>query len=351
MSPSLVKREEALSAEYLPPILPFRESQIKQVASNLEPVGSGRKGHNTFIFGSPGIGKTVTAKFVLRQLESTYPGVRTVYINCWDFNTSIAVLSRIATELGIFVPRRGLGKDEVNEKFIEAVSKSSGLVVCLDEVDQLVHRDPGALYSLLRTRQYVDKDITLVMISNNQHVFSKLESRVVSSLSTDDIEFKPYSITEMKSILSDRAKLAFSSFDTAAVMLASSQAVGRGGDVRVGLECLRRAGSIAAKDGAKRLDASHVKKVVVEVANPKAEIVRDRLGDGERVILDILKMKSPLSVTELYNLYSGKVEKPVSIRMFQDYLNNIVNAKMARFSERKVDGKRLVYRSDSLSKI
>lgn len=346
MRDSVFRNESVLSPDFLPEMLPFRETQIKQVAANIEPAAHGKKGQNTFIFGSPGIGKTATVRYVFRQMEEEYPAVKTIYINCWDFNTSIAVMSKITNDLGMFVPRRGLGKDEINERFVEAISKSKkGIVVCLDEVDQLISKEHGALYSLLRVGQYTGKDLTLVLISNDPHVFSSLESRVMSSLNSDDVEFRPYDINEMKNILSERSKAAFNSVDSAAILLAANQAVNMGGDVRIGLQCLQKAGRIAEKSGAAKLLASHLKDTIKEVKNPRSQIIKGKIGENEKAIVDIVNKTGEMSFTELYEKYSSKVEKPVSMRMVQDYVKHLAAAKMIRMSERKVEGKRMIYKS------
>lgn len=345
--PSLFRNEDALSPDFLPEMLPFREAQIGQIASNIKPASVGMRGQNTFVFGAPGIGKTATVRFVFREMEEEHPNVKTVYINCWDFNTSIAVMSKITNDLGMFVPRRGLGKDEINERFVEAVSKSrKGIVVCLDEVDQLIGKEPGALYSLLRVGQYAGKELTLVLISNDPHAFARLESRVMSSLDAEEIEFKPYRLAEMKGILSERARQAFSSVDSAAIMLAANHAVQRGGDVRAGLQCLQKAGRAAAKSGGSRLEARNVKDAIVGAKDPRSQIVKAKISDNERAIVDIVNRSAPLSFTELYERYEKAVERPVSVRMVQDYVKHLAAAKMIRTSERKVDGKRIIYRQD-----
>jgi orc1/cdc6 family replication initiation protein len=340
---SVFKNESVLSPDFLPSILPFRETQVGRIAENLESAADGTTGQNTFIFGSPGIGKTATVRFIFRQFEDEYPGMRTVYVNCWDCNTSIAVMSKITNDLGIFVPRRGLGKDEVAEKFREAVSKSKGgVVVCLDEVDQLVNKEPGALYSLVRLNG--PRQITLVMISNDPHIMSKLENRVTSSLSAEEVEFKPYKMDEMKGILSERAKAAFTSFESAAIMLAANHAIQKGGDVRVGLQCLQKAGRIAEKSGDSKLSSKHLRDVVSVVNEAKPQIVMRKLNVHEKYIVDIVAKKSPVSFGELFAAYKKAMEKPSSERMVQDYVKHLEQAKMIRLSEKKVDGKRMIYK-------
>lgn len=340
---SVFKNEEILSPEYLPEILPHRETQVQQVAKNLEPASYGRKTINTFIFGGPGIGKTATAKFVFRKFEEEYSNVKTVYLNCWDFNTSIAVLSELAIQLGWPVQRRGWGKDEVMNRFVEAVSKSKrNLVVCLDEVDQLIFKDQSALYDLLRINQYTNKNIGLVFISNNPHVFADLEPRVMSSLSVEEIEFKPYTLAEMKDILQERTKYAFASVEPGVIALASNHAVQKGGDVRVGLQLLQKAGREAEKSNSDKLKVSHVKKFLLQVEEVKPKILKEKVSDVEKIIVDIVNKKNSLSFGELYKEYEKKIEKPLTQRRFWNYVNHLAELRMIKLSEEKVGRKRMV---------
>jgi cell division control protein 6 len=329
------KNEEILSPEYLPELLLHREQQIKQLANNLEPAAKGRKPQNTFLFGSPGIGKTASTKFIFRQLEEEYPNVKTIYINCWDYKTANSVLGKIAEELKSFVSRRGVGKDEILEKIVESCKKmKKGLVVCLDEVDQLIFNDQEVLYDLLRINQYIENPVGLVFISNNPHVFANVEPRIKSSLNIEEIEFKAYSIEEMKDILQERAKLAFISFEPAVVLLSANHAVMNDGDVRVGLECLMKAGRIAEQEGNK-VKVEHMKKILSGVKPVKPEILKERISEDERIILEVIDEYRTLNSGELYELYSKKVEVPVSDRRFRDFVNHLANIGLVKIRERK----------------
>ncbi|MFH1623479.1 MAG: AAA family ATPase, partial [Candidatus Aenigmatarchaeota archaeon] len=199
--------EEVLSTEHLPDALPHREGDIQQLAHNIKPAARGSRPQNTFVFGPPGIGKTAVVRYVFREFEEYSEAVRCVYVNCWDFRTSASLLTQVIIELGVFVQRRGWSRDEIMQKLVEALNKrAKALVVCLDEVDQL---DPDALYDLLRINQYVRTPVGIVFVSNNPHVFAKAEPRIRSSLGVEEVEFKPYTLDEMKDILGRRAKDAF----------------------------------------------------------------------------------------------------------------------------------------------
>jgi cell division control protein 6 len=336
------KNEEILSAEYLPDMLPHREQQIKELADNLLPAGERRKPQNTFIFGAPGIGKTASIKFVFREFEN-YSGIKTIYLNCWDFNTTLSILSEITISFGMPIPRRGWAKDEIISRLTEVLRKSKrGLIVCLDEVDQLVRKDPKVLYDLLRINQYVDNQVGLVFISNNPFVFSNLEPRIRSSLATEEIEFKPYSIEEMKDILRERAGSAFYSVEGGVIALAANHAVSKGGDVRTGLECLLKAGRVAEEEHSSKVKVEHARSIMKEIVKTKPQILKESISDLERGIIDIVNENKELSFGDLYTKYCEMAGSTLSEKTFLSYVKHLDELKLIQLKKRKVEGKRII---------
>ncbi len=116
-----------------------------------------------------------------------------------------------------------------------------------------------------------------------------------------------------------------------------------GGDVRVGLQCLQKAGRLAQRDG-KKLSASHVRKVLLDVTRPRQTILESMVNEDEKAIVEIVKKHGPLSFTEMYEKYSKRVENPASVRMVQNYLNHLVDSGMVGLSEEKVAGKRMIHK-------
>lgn len=348
----IFKNEDVLSPEYLPELLPHREQEIRQLAGNITPASEGRKPQNTFFYGPPGTGKTASIKFIFRKFEEEFLGVKTIYINCWDFKTSHAVLSKIILDLGFFVHRRGWGKDEIISRLTEALNKiGKGVVVCLDEIDQLIFRDQEALYDLLRIGQYVKNPVGLVLISNDPHVFAGLEPRVRSSLNVAEIEFRAYSLEEMRDILLDRVKHGFHAgvVDSTVVLLCANHAVQKGGDVRVGLECLLRAGRLAEQEGSGRVRAEHAKNILINVKKVKPKIIEERVSEVERDILKVLG-KTELMSGELYRAYSKAVKNPVAERSFRNYVNHLAEVNLIKIkkSGKKIRGStRLISKASS----
>jgi len=308
----IFKDERVLNPEYLPELLPHREHQIERIANNISPASKGRPAQNTFIFGAPGNGKTASVKFIFRKFQEFSDRVKTIYINTWDYNTSHAILSKLVIDLGFFVQRRGLSKDEVIERLIEALKKTKkSLIVCLDEVDQLIKKDENALYDLLRLNQYVDNPIGLVMISNYRDIFVNVEPRIKSSLDIEEIEFKPYTLQEMKDILLERCKEAFRPcvLQEGVILLCTNHAVNKGGDVRVGLECLRKSVRISEEENSDKIKVEHVKQILKQVGPVKLEMMREKLEGVEKNIVELLSDEKEITSTEFHKKYVEKFGK------------------------------------------
>lgn len=331
----IFKDENVLSTEFLPEVLPHRENQIEILARNLLPASQGRKPQNIFVFGSPGIGKTASIKYVFRQFEE-YSGVKTFYINCWDYATIHSILSKLAVDMGVFVARKGMAKDEIVEKFVEGCKKiRKGLVICLDEADQL--KDKNSLYDLFRINQYIQNPVGLVFISNFSNLFLDLEPRVKSSAGIDEVEFKPYSIEEMKNILTARSREAFhaGTVEDGVIFLSANHAVVNGGDVRIGLECLMKAGREAEKNNSEKIKIDHVKSILPTVGKVKPKILEEKINEKEKVILKIVEENKNLQSGELYEEYLKVSKDGITERSFRDALNHLIEINLLHARYRK----------------
>src|SRR3989344_3861017 len=96
---SLFVNEIALDYDYVPKEIPHRGEQQHYIADCLKPLFQRKSGRNLFVFGSPGIGKTVAIKHVLRELKDKTDDIFTVYVNCWKKDTSYKILLDICEQL------------------------------------------------------------------------------------------------------------------------------------------------------------------------------------------------------------------------------------------------------------
>ena len=208
----IFKDERFLYPEHVPERLPHRNAEIDSLAFALKPVSEGKKPQNIFMAGKPGTGKTVTARFVLKELEEYSDRAKSLYINCFRVNTRHAALTEISNFLGVPVTRRGTSSDEALDSVISAFKKISFTpIIVFDELDQLVMEGEASklFYDLLRVFEFSKGRFGLVLISNTEGILSKLDARVRSSLMPETIVFDPYSPGQLKDILSERMQFAF----------------------------------------------------------------------------------------------------------------------------------------------
>jgi len=228
--------------------------------------------------------------------------------------------------LGFPISRRGLAKDEILEKLVENLKKiKKSLIICLDEVDNIIPGNQDMLYYLLRINQYVENSVGIIFISNNPFVFAEVDPRIKSSLNVEEIEFRAYSLQEMKDILEERVKNAFYStaVESGITMLIANYA-SKKNDVRAGLETLLRAGRMAEKESSKKVKVEYVKKVLQEKEFGKVD-------ETEKNILEVLG-KEKLSISKLYNKYC-EISGVLSKRKFREHIENLIKANLLKIKK------------------
>ncbi len=335
---NIFKDERYLYPEYIPEKLPFREAQIEEIAYALKPALRGGKPQNLFIYGESGTGKTVTAKYVLRELEEYTSKAKGIYINCFEYNTRNAILNKLCLALGRAVPRRGIATDEVYAELLSALKRTSVVpIVVLDEVDQLVsNRNISLLlYDLLRIVEHQQAYIGIIMISNNAELLAMLDSRVRSSLLSKEILFEPYTPMQLKQILKERAKYAFfeNALDKEVINVAAAYAAKHKGDARIAIESLLIAGRIAENENASKVTLAHLRKAFEQIKPRALQKAEPFLDPHEKQILAILCRHEPLFSGKLYELYCKQVKQPITERSFRKKLNRLAELNLIELSD------------------
>ena len=98
---SLIRDDVPLSFDFQPKIIRYREQEQRQFANAIKPLLQERNGRNLFVYGAPGVGKTVACKHVLRELEEQVEDIVPVYINCWKNNTAYKMVLDLCQQLNI----------------------------------------------------------------------------------------------------------------------------------------------------------------------------------------------------------------------------------------------------------
>ncbi len=338
----LFSDERILYPEFIPERLPHRDPEIESMVFAFKPVASGKKPSNVVLLGPSGTGKTVCAKFVVNQLEEFTGRAKKIYVNCFEFNTRSSVLIKIVNALGVPLPRRGLAGDETFSRLLECLKKSNAVpIVVLDEVDQLLRNADGSgvLYDLLRMSEFQENRVGLIIISNDFSLAARLDPRVKSSLVEEKILFEPYTVKQLKDILNERAENAFfpGALEKESLDLAAAHAAKTGGDARIAIELLLKAGRLAEKENAETVSSLHVKKAMGRLSDTPAKKSVPFLGEMEKKILKLLLEGGEFSTGELHRLYSQKSGKKVSLRHFSSALSGLSSRGLIE-AEKVVEG-------------
>lgn len=333
---SIIVKEEVLMPEYFPEELIHRDTEMKAVAEAIQPLIDCRQPENIFVYGDSGTGKTTCMKHVLKELEGHTFRVKTVYANCWEYSTRMAVYSLIVTALRVILPRRGLATDEVFDRIIEAMGKENvRVLIVLDELDGLFfHNEERLLYDLACAGKG-KPFFGIIGISNDRHLFAEKDMRIKSSLRLTELEFKQYTTEQMSDILMERANIGLlpGSWDKRVINECARRAVDKKSNVRIGLELLWKAAKHADKENKKKITIEDVEfageKCVYDSKNKAVEsnfeIRSKSLSEEERLILEILKTGEKTS-SEVYPAFCKKLTR--TKRQIRNYMKALEAKKL-----------------------
>ena len=314
-SANLFKDREVLRHDYLPEKLPHREDQIRLLGATVAPVLKDARCSNIFIYGNTGTGKTAVTKYVLSHLEAKAKEygapVKFSYVNCRMTGSEYRVFASLSQSVGMSVPFTGLSVGEVFDRFRTGLDASRTIfIVVLDEVDALIkNRGDRLLYELTRINETLNKSkVSIIGISNDLRLKEFLDPRVFSSLSEEELVFRPYDASELHNILLERSKLSFheGALSDAALNVCSALAAAEHGDARRALDLLRVAGEVAERQGAKMITEEHVREAERHIEhNRVVEAIKNLTLHSKLVLLSVYRLnKSSATTGEIYDVYN-----------------------------------------------
>ena len=319
----LIKDRKTLTIDYVPENLPFRDEEARTIAQTLSIVLKGARPSNLLLFGKPGTGKTAVIKNIIKRLQKKAKeleiDVIVPFVNAKTANTAYKVLYEIAEEMVINKGEKkqqvyftGLSMGEATDRILDFIQKKKKLhvILVIDEIDSLVDKNgDDILYNFTRAneRMYEGGFISLIGISNSLTFKDKLDPRVRSSLSEEEMVFNPYTILQLQKILSDRAKLAFNdhAISTAAINLCAAVAGKENGDARKAIDLLRVAAEIAERERASAVQEIHIRQAQEKIEkDTNYEVLRNSTTHTKIVLLAIMKSKNG-NTGEVYETYSS----------------------------------------------
>ena len=295
---SLFKDEDILDFSHQPKIMKYREEQQRGMAECIQPLFQNRNGKNLFVYGVPGIGKTLACKKVIEEVEEKAEDIEQIYVNCWHKNTSFKVYLELCDCLGYKMTQNKGGEELF--KIIKEKLNDKSVVFVFDEVDKV--EDFDFLYSILEGIYRK----TIILITNYKDFLNNLEERIRSRLMLDNLEFKPYNFKETEGILRQRIDYAFvpGVLDEEAFQLILKKTVELG-DIRAGLRMLREAGLNAENRSSKKIIVDDAKVALDKLDEYNLES-SDNLNESLRFILNIIKKNSDTKMKDLFEIYQEK---------------------------------------------
>ncbi|HJT10268.1 MAG TPA: AAA family ATPase [Candidatus Nitrosotalea sp.] len=313
MVSKIIIDEGVFDERFTPETLVCREGQAREIARCLAPVKSGKFAKSLYIHGPPGIGKTSVAKWILREHFEN----NSVYVNCWNKRTSHKIMEDILLQAGHVIHGRESTSDLI-KKFEKSKKK---FVVCLDESDHI--KDSDILYTLARN------SYPLVMISNRPFSLSEVDYRITSSLSFDEVEFKPYNRDEILSILRDRVTYGMKPGSINDNLL-SVVAGMCNGDARIGLHIMRSAAMDAELNGRDMITLEHIKNASKSARKYRLSYVLSNLNQEQRIIYEILQKNKVMDSGQLFEEYRQTSKNNPIDRTYRNYMQKMKDMELVR---------------------
>jgi archaeal cell division control protein 6 len=308
---SVFRDEHVFEIDYVPETFKHRDTQTQNLTYALRPAVRGSRPLNVMVRGPPGTGKTTAVQKLFDEVGTQTSDVRTIRVNCQVNSTRYSVFSRLFE--GTFdyePPSSGISFKKLFGQIADKlVEDDRVLVVALDDVNYLFYENEASdtLYSLLRAHEeYPGAKIGVIVVSSDPtlEVIDELDSRVQSVFRPEEVYFPVYDQPEIVDILDERVRKGFrdgvisrNTVERVADRTAES------GDLRVGIDLLRRAGLNAEMRGSRTVEMTDV-----EAAYEKSKYINlsrslSGLSDTERALLEVIATNDGGQAGEVYETF------------------------------------------------
>ncbi|WP_423743798.1 ORC1-type DNA replication protein (plasmid) [Haladaptatus sp. SPP-AMP-3] len=348
---SVFREEHVFEIDYVPETFKHRESQTQSLQYALRPAVRGSRPLNVMARGPPGTGKTTSVQKLFDEL-SAQTDVRTVRVNCQVDSTRYAIFSRIFE--GIFdyePPSSGISFKKLFRQITDKlVEEDEVLVVALDDVNYLFYEGEASdtLYSLLRAHEaHSGAKIGVIVVSSdlNLDVIEELDTRVQSVFRPEDVYFPVYDRQEIVDILGERVKRGFHEGVIGPDVLERvAELTAESGDLRVGIDLLRRAGLNAEMRASRTVSLQDV-----EDAYEKSKFVHlshslHALSENEVELVRVIAEHDGEQAGEVYDVFHEETD--LGYTRYSEIINKVDQLGIIDATYTNVDGRG---RSRSLS--
>ena len=312
---SVFRDEHVFEIDYVPETFDHRESQLESLKYALRPAVRGSRPLNTMIRGPPGTGKTTAVQKLFGEL-GTKGGVRTIRVNCQVDSTRYAVFSRLFENVfGCEPPSSGISfKKLFGQITDQLVEEDEVLAVALDDVNYLFYENEASdtLYSLLRAHEaHPGVRIGVLVVSSdlNLDVIDELDGRVQSVFRPEEVFFPRYDVDEIVGILRERIERGFhDGVVEAPVLDRVAELTAESGDLRVGIDLLRRAGLQAEMRASREIELEDVESAYDRSKYVHLSRCLRGLSDSERALVEVIAEHDGEQAGAVYEAFHDRTD-------------------------------------------
>ena len=313
---SVFRDEHVFEIDYVPETFKHRETQMESLKYALRPAVRGSRPLNVMAQGPPGTGKTTAVQIMFDELQAQ-TDVEAVRVNCQVNSTRYSVFSRLFE--GVFdyePPSSGISFKKLFSQVTDRlVDEDRVLVVALDDVNYLFYESAASetLYSLLRAHEEQGgAKIGVIVISSDLDLdmIEALDGRVQSVFRPEEVYFPKYDEPEIVEILRERVRRGFHDgvIETPVLDRVAELTAEQGGDLRVGIDLLRRAGLKAEMRASRTVESQDV-----EAAYDTSKYVHlsrrlQGLSDSERSLVEVIADHDGKRAGDIYDAFNDRTD-------------------------------------------
>jgi len=342
---SVFRDEHVFEIDYVPETFRHRDSQMESLKYALRPAVRGSRPLNVIARGPPGTGKTTAVQKLFSELRAQ-TDVNVARVNCQVDSTRYSVFSRLFEHVFEYEPpasgisfKKLFG--QITDKLVE---EDEVLAVALDDINYLFYENEASetLYSLLRAHEaHSGAKIGVVCISSDLDldVIEALDSRVQSVFRPEEVYFNKYGEREIVDILQERVERGFHEDAVGPMVLdrVAALTAEQGGDLRVGIDLLRRAGMHAEMRASRTVEREDV-----DEAYDKSKYVHlsrhlRGLSDSEQALVEVLAEEAGGRAGEVYEAFHERSD--LGYTRYSEIINKLDQLDLIDTEYTSVDGR------------
>jgi len=342
---TVFRNEHVFEIDYLPETFKHRDTQMDSLKYALRPAVRGSRPLNVVARGPPGTGKTTGIQILFDELTAQ-TDVQTVRVNCQVDSTRYAVFSRLFASIFEYEPpSSGISFKKLFSQITdELVDEDQVMVVALDDVNYLFYEDEASdtLYSLLRAHEaHSGAKIGVICVSSDLDLdlIEALDTRVQSVFRPEEVYFNQYGEAEIVDILQERVDRGFNEGVVGPTVLdrVAEFTAEQGGDLRVGIDLLRRAGMNAERRASREVEPEDVEEAYEQSKFVHLSRRLRELTDSEAALVAVIAEHDGERAGDIYEAFH--VETDLGYTRYSEIINKLDQLGVVDASYTDVDGR------------